>query len=159
MDTLNLVVRRLGPAELADYDAHLKRLDRRSRRSRFAATVDDLSIDSHCLQLATQDVILLGGFVDGVMCGGAEIVLCGNRTAEAAFTVEPQWQGRGIGRALFTLALAAAREAGLRELQIEVLGGSPAMIRLVKASGGRLIGLGQSLSYRVELGAGKVRAA
>jgi GNAT superfamily N-acetyltransferase len=151
MDISGLETRVLGPAGLADYHAHLRRLDRTSRRSRFAATVDDLSIDCHCLQLAAQDAIIIGAFTGGAMRGGAEIVPAGPGRAEAAFTVEEAYQAHGIGGVLLDNAIRAAREAGVRELLFEVLADNSAMIELIRRNGGCVTDRGPMLSLRIAL--------
>ena len=55
-------IRVLGPAEIEDYHAHLVRLDRTSR----LPGTDDRAIQMHCLELLSNNAILIGAFVDGV---------------------------------------------------------------------------------------------
>ena len=151
VDIAAFETRVLGSAELADYDAHLKRLDHASRRSRFAAVVDDISIDTHCLRLASEGATVIGAFADGELRGAAEIVAAGAGCAEAAFTVEPDYQAHGIGGVLIENVIDAARATGLRELLFEVLAGNGAMIGLIRRHGGRVVERGPMISFTIAL--------
>ena len=126
----------LGRTEFADYEAHLKRLDCASRRARFAGTIDDVSIDTHCTHLADENAIVIGAFCDGVLCGAAEIVPVRCGRAEAAFTVEQHHQAQGIGGVLMRAVIDAVRDAGISKLLFEVLPDNSAMIGLIRRNGG-----------------------
>ena len=57
------------------------------------------------------DAVLYGYFEDGVLRGVSELHPLGAMdvaTAEAAFSVESDWQGQGIGSTLMERILAAA---------------------------------------------------
>lgn len=142
----------LGPAAITDYHAHLLRLDRMSRWTRFAAAIDDRGIDAHCLRLAAAGAIVTGAFIDGILRGGAEIVAhADGYRADAAFSVEPAWRGHGIGRSLVACALAEARRRGFDDLILDVLEGNEPMLRLAAQNGAVLIDSGRMLSFRIPL--------
>ena len=60
-------------------------------------------------------------FVDGVLRGAADLRILGplNRCeAEAALSIEKRWQSLGIGSALLERSLLAARNRGIKRLQV-----------------------------------------
>jgi acyl-CoA hydrolase/GNAT superfamily N-acetyltransferase len=56
-------------------------------------------------------------------------------TADAAFMVDPQWKGRGLGRALMDTLVDYARRHGVVALTADVLSENIAMLRLFRSSG------------------------
>jgi hypothetical protein len=108
-------IRVLGPAEIEDYHAHLVRLDRTSR----LPGTDDRAIQTHCLELLSNNAILIGAFVDGVMRAAAEIVP--DRTArwgEAAITVENDYHDAGFERDLTARVIEEASRYHLHDLRV-----------------------------------------
>lgn len=67
--------------------------------------------------------------------GGGRYVLVRPGTAEVAFTVVDEFQGRGIGAALMRHLAAIARDAGLKELIAEVLAENSPMLKVFEKSG------------------------
>ena len=62
-------------------------------------------------------MIVHGFFVDGVLRGAADLRL--NRSeAEVAFSIEKRWQSLGIGSALLERSLLAARNRGIKRLEV-----------------------------------------
>lgn len=57
------------------------------------------------------------------------------RDAEVALVVRDEWQGRGLGSALFARLVRLAREQGLKGFTASVLSGNARMLSLFKASG------------------------
>jgi GNAT superfamily N-acetyltransferase len=57
------------------------------------------------------------------------------RYAEVALVVRDEWQGRGLGTALFSRLVSLARQQGLLGFTADVLGGNTRMLSLFKASG------------------------
>ena len=55
--------------------------------------------------------------------------------AEIALTVRDEWQGRGVGTALFGRLVALARAQGVRGFTAQVLSSNGRMLRLFRASG------------------------
>jgi GNAT superfamily N-acetyltransferase len=60
-------------------------------------------------------------------------------TAEVAFVVEDEYQGRGIGQSLVSAVVARARSAGFTTLIADVLAENGVMRRLFRASGYPLV--------------------
>ena len=58
-----------------------------------------------------------------------------SRYAEVALVVRDEWQGRGLGSALFTRLVRLARQQGLQGFSASVLSGNTRMLSLFKASG------------------------
>jgi RimJ/RimL family protein N-acetyltransferase len=74
--------------------------------------------------------------------GGQAVIAAGGRyimqqpgSAEVAFAVTDQYQGRGIGAALLRHLTAIARDAGLKEFTAEVLPENVPMLRVFEKSG------------------------
>src|SRR5579863_814699 len=123
------VVRRLFPSERDLFSGHLQRLDPTSRRLRFGRAVDDsflLHYAEACFGLGD---LVFGAFVEGAMRGAAELRSSGviaierappdaNGAAESAFSVEPEWRRRGLGRALLRRVLRAARNHGVATIEL-----------------------------------------
>ncbi|MES1155449.1 MAG: hypothetical protein ABUL48_03365, partial [Pseudorhodoplanes sp.] len=97
----SIEIRVLAPAGIEDYHAHLLRLDASHRRACFANEADDRGIDGHCLKLLGRQAIMIGGYVDGVLRAGLEILPDRTaRHAEAIFTAEPAYHAPGMTRML-----------------------------------------------------------
>jgi GNAT superfamily N-acetyltransferase len=93
---------------------HLRSLDADSRTMRFGAAVTEAFLEAYAERLATLDAVTLGAFHDGSLCALAELHrlrLVGSRDVELALSVEPRWQGCGIGRDLATFAASRAAES------------------------------------------------
>ena len=97
-------------------DFHLLRLDAESRRNRFCGTIADSIIRTYAATARGSDVIVHGFFVDGVLRGAADLRL-NRREAEVAF-IEKRWQSLGIGSALLERSLLAARNRGIKRLEV-----------------------------------------
>ena len=52
-------------------------------------------------------------------------------TAEVAFVIEDQWQGKGLGTMLFTALLTAARDRGIHRFRADVLADNRRMLDLI----------------------------
>ena len=66
-------------------------------------------------------MILHGFFVDGVLRGAADLRIVrplDRREAEAAFNIEKPWQSHGVGSVLLEHTLLAARNRGIKHLQV-----------------------------------------
>jgi len=77
---------------------------------RRALTLEASWIEQHHVYLAE---------VDGVPAGFYALACEGDRWAVEHMWVDPRHMGRGLGRTLFTHALASARAAGGRRLRVE----------------------------------------
>jgi RimJ/RimL family protein N-acetyltransferase len=135
------VIRRVSGAERQDFRDHLLRLSPKSRRSRFGGGVSDLFIEQHADRVFTSDAIVYGWFVDGVIHAGAELHPIGGpfkATAEAAFSVEEDWQDTGVGTALLGRVMRAARNRGLSRLIMTCLPENARMQRVARKYGAQL---------------------
>ena len=111
------LIRKLWGVERDAYRDHLLRLDAESRRNRFCGTIADSIIRTYAATARGSDVIVHGFFVDGVLRGAADLRL--NRSeAEVAFSIEKRWQSLGIGSALLERSLLAARNRGIKRLEV-----------------------------------------
>lgn len=113
------VIRRLWPADLADFRAHLKRLDPESRAMRFGGAVSDEFLDAYADTAHRLGTFLFGAFVDQTLVGVAELRMLLDadlQSAEAAFSVEREWQDAGIGDALLGRVIVAAQNRGIRNV-------------------------------------------
>lgn len=117
-------VRKLWDVETDAYCDHLLRLDADSRRNRFSGSIADEAIRKFALAARGPDVIIHGYFVDGVLRGAADLHFVRPLTrqeAEAAFSIEKPWQGRGVGSALLQRTRLCARNRGVKHLQVSCL--------------------------------------
>ena len=70
-----------------------------------------------------------------VICGGGRFLVVQPGKAELAFVVVDQYQGQGIGTALFAHLTAIARAAGIKEFIAEVLPENAVMMKTFRNSG------------------------
>lgn len=127
--------RKLWASDTAALKAHLLRLDAESRRMRFGTPVTDYFIDHYAQNALGSHSISHGYFVDGVLRGVAE--LRGFRgvsggEAEAAFSVEKDYQNKGIGTELFSRTVLAARNRGISKLFVNFLSQNARMQAIAK---------------------------
>ena len=135
-------VRKLFPADLPEFRAHLLRLDPESHRARFAMIATDAFIANYAETAFALDTILFGYFEAGEMRGAAELrMLSGqpSRMAEAAFSVEPDCRHRGIGSTLMEQLIVAARNRGMRKLYMSCLGWNRPMQALARRFSAELV--------------------
>ncbi|BAT58730.1 acetyltransferase Pat [Variibacter gotjawalensis] len=131
----NSLVRKIWITETDAYRDHLLRLDAESRRLRFGGGVSDAFIQKYVKLASTLDAVLYGYYVDGVLRGVAELRAVRDKTdvdAEAAFSIEREWQSHGVGSALMSQMLLAARNRGIRTLHMICLADNQRMQQLAK---------------------------
>lgn len=117
-------VRRLWPTEADKFRDHLLRLDKESRRLRFAHAVSDAFIEDYASRMAEFGSLVYGYVVDGRVRGAAELRRLGDgwgEEAEAAFSVEKTYQDHGVGSELMGRVVRAARNRRLRRLYMSCL--------------------------------------
>ena len=93
-------IRKLWPTESDKFRDHLLRLDKETRRLRFAHGVSDSFVADYADRMSDMGGIVYGYFVDGEMRAAAELRKLGDvwgHEAEAAFSVERSYQDAGIG--------------------------------------------------------------
>jgi RimJ/RimL family protein N-acetyltransferase len=117
-------IRKLWPSEWPKFRDHLLRLDKASRRMRFAHGVSDSFIEDYAARMAHMGGIVYGYFEEGELRGAAELKKLGDtwgHEAEAAFSVEQTMQEHGVGTELMGRVIRAARNRGVQHLCISCL--------------------------------------
>jgi len=128
-----LTIRLLRNGDAATVSALFERLGPRSRERRFCGAKPRLSThDLRVLARVDAEHHVLVGYLgaDPEPVGIARLVRDG-RTAEVAFAVADDYQGRGIGTILTRELAADARAAGITELLATVCGDNPPAISLL----------------------------
>src|SRR5262245_37757186 len=109
----------LSPQNMHLLPEHLLRLEIESRRSRFGHAASDRLVLDYAARIDCSNTAVLACFIDGQMRGAAELrsldaTWCA--TAEAAFSIERPWQGRGLGTALMSRVIATARQFAVQHI-------------------------------------------
>jgi acyl-CoA synthetase (NDP forming)/RimJ/RimL family protein N-acetyltransferase len=135
----------LKPAEKADIplvESFLKRISPESLRMRFMGSVSEIPqklIQELCKGDFTLNGCLLaitGEDPETRVVGLGNYVAMGNgRTAEVAFLIEDEFQGRGIGTLLLERLAGLAAANGFVEFEAEVLPDNRPMLNVFKSSG------------------------
>jgi RimJ/RimL family protein N-acetyltransferase len=117
-------VRKIRPTETEKFRDHLLRLDKVSRRLRFAHGVSDSFIEDYASRMGDMGSIVYGFFVDGEVHAAAELRKLSDvwgHEAEAAFSVEATHQDQGIGTDLMGRVIRSARNRGVQRLYMSCL--------------------------------------
>lgn len=128
-------IRKLWIGESAALRDHLLRLDPESRRYRFGSPVNSHFIEQYASRALTPETVVHGYFVDGVLRAVAELRPYGKPfplEAEAAFSVERDWQSSGIGSELMERAILAAQNRGIRAIHLNCLAENRRMQAIAK---------------------------
>lgn len=123
-------IRKLWTGEEALLREHLLRLDAESRRRRFGSPVNRFFIELYVQRALSRESVVHGFFVDGVLRGVAELRACGEifrGKAEAAFSIERDWQRRGVGSELLERTILAARNRGIHTIYMNCIAENHAM--------------------------------
>jgi len=122
----------IGAGQLHCLLDHLLRLDPQERLLRFCHPADDACLQDYVAHLDLTHHKIVGCFEGGQMRGAAELRAARAapwRPVEAAFSLEKDWRGKGIQRALILRALSTARTMGARQMVLNHLGCSEALRR------------------------------
>jgi GNAT superfamily N-acetyltransferase len=135
------IFRKLLPGEQGQYRDHLLRLDKQDRYARFCGMKSDDSIEDYCRGIDWRFVIIVGCFVDGTLRAVAEVrtdpkVWPGE--GELAVSVEPGFQGRGLGKGAVQRVMTMARNRAIRSLTVVCLPGNRRMQAIVRDFDGAL---------------------
>lgn len=117
-------IRKLWPTETDKFRDHLLRLDKSSRRMRFAHGVSDSFIDDYASRMCDMGAIVHAYIEDGEVRAAAELKKLGDtwgKEAEAAFSVETAFQDQGLGTELMGRVIRAARNRGVQLLFMSCL--------------------------------------
>jgi RimJ/RimL family protein N-acetyltransferase len=128
-------IRRLWPGEASALRDHLLRLDPESRRSRFGSPVNRYFIEEYAARAISADSVVHGFFADGELRGVGELRTFGTDMpleAEAAFSLERAWQGRGIGNELLERTILSARNRNIRSIRLNCLAENRRMQAIAK---------------------------
>ncbi|MEO1328151.1 MAG: GNAT family N-acetyltransferase [Pseudomonadota bacterium] len=126
------------------YYEHLKRLGREDRRLRFHRAMSDDGLRLHVDRAFEHDkkpnglVHVIGWFLDAELRGAAEVAVYetpDGPEAEAAFAVEEDYRGQGVGRELMRRSALYARNRGAGVLHIATERDNRAMLKLAMGSG------------------------
>lgn len=133
-------IRKLWITDLGTFRDHLLRLDPHSRHQRFAMGASDDFVRRYAETSFSLDTLIHGCFVGDRLIAAGELRQVGrSRTeAEAAFSVEPEMRGRGIGARLVEKTLLAARNRGVRRVYMNCLATNRSMQRLARRYGADL---------------------
>ncbi len=116
-------IRRLHPGESDLILGHLLRLGPDARRLRFGNAVNAAFLERYAAMALGNDALVKGLFIEGTLRGIAELRFLTDsyHEAEGAFSIEPEFQGRGHGDRLFGGLIASARNRGVRRLFLTCL--------------------------------------
>lgn len=117
----NLTIRRLSHHDQLAVTEHFERLDQSARRMRFGFGTSDEFVRRYAKRALQIDGTVYGAFTDGKLLGVAELrdhFDLSPSTAEAALSVEPKWQDRGIGNALLNRIIVAAKDQEIKTLHM-----------------------------------------
>ena len=139
-------VRRLWPADRAVVLDYFRRLDPDTRANRFMGNVSDAGVAAYATNAVSAQGVMYGAFVAGTLRGLGELRPAGRAAsryvlgpdAEAAFAVERICRRQGIGAALFTRIVRAARNRGVSDLHVRCLSRNGPMLRLAAKHGAAL---------------------
>ena len=112
-------IRRLRVYDQPELVDHFQRLNPQTRRLRFGCAVSDRYVTDYAAHILTNDALTFGAFAENHLRGVAEMRGLSEswpRTAEVALLVEPAWQDKGIGEALFNRLISAAQNRGIKKL-------------------------------------------
>lgn len=137
------IVRQLLWWEKEELRSHLLRLNRTDRRRRFAGFIGDSGVERYVdsLPWGSTRYMALGALIDGTLRGAAECRLVGPHhtpEAELAFSVEHDFQRRGIGSELFRRMVSMTRNRGIRRIRIVTEPDNKGMHALARRHGMRL---------------------
>ena len=114
-------VTELVDADKAEISEHLMRLGSQGRRSRFGFGVGEGFVKQYCDRILGLEGVIYGVHEGGELRAVAElreILDDWPNTAEAAFSVEPEFQGQGLGSALIDKVVADAKVRGTKTINM-----------------------------------------
>lgn len=134
-------VRKLGPGDAEAFRDHLLRLDAASRRDRFNGATDEAFIRKYAERSFEPMTTVFGWFEDGVLRGAAELHRPPegkDEPAEAAFSVEPEFQRNGVGTSLLKRLIHYAQNRGIKQVQVVTSPQNRAMQALARKFGAKM---------------------
>lgn len=114
-------IRRLWQSDQAELVDFFGRMDLQTRHLRFCSDVSDDFVIRYAQDLVGSDTVVYGAFRDAQLRGISELRILPEswpRIAEIALLVEPAWQEKGIGDALFDRVLTAAQNRSIKSIHM-----------------------------------------
>jgi acyl-CoA synthetase (NDP forming)/RimJ/RimL family protein N-acetyltransferase len=160
-----LIFRPATPEDTPKVESFMTRVSRESLRMRFMASISYVSSDV-IRQLCSNDLKTSGCLLavtgeDGnsKVVGLGNYIATGNgRTAEVAFLIEDDYQGKGIGTLLMERLAGLAAANGFVEFEAEVLPDNQQMINVFKSSGFEKHQVWHSDTIHIEIPVGSAAA-
>lgn len=134
-------IRRLWPADIAAFRRHLKRLDADTRQARFGSPVNDQFLEAYADTAHRLGTLIFGAYYGNEIRASAELrslEIVGEAMAEAAFTVEKDYQDKGLGSLLMNRIIVAAQNRSISQLHMICLRDNDRMQHLAGKFGARL---------------------
>jgi GNAT superfamily N-acetyltransferase len=128
---------------------HWLLLGPRSRQLRFLSPVRDEWLAN--FSRTVRPDITLGVFADSVLRGTLEVHFLGNGHAEIGLSIQDDYQGLGLGRAIFERGLREAAAAGIRTADLFFARDNTGVAHLVKAAGGTIRYCGSEAEASINL--------
>lgn len=128
-------IRKIWFTETDKFRDHLLRLDAESRRLRFGMCVGDNFIRRYAEQTSQFKSVIYGFFLGREMRATAELRMIGNSwhgEAEAAFSVEREYQDSGVGTELMGRIIVSSRNRGVNRLYMNCLAENRKMQRVAR---------------------------
>lgn len=139
------LLRRLSMADGPALIEHFLRLDGRGRCERFGMSASDAFLRAYATRCLEFDEAVFGFQVDGQIRGAGELRSLGAQKEaeegvlmEAAFSVEPEWRGKGIGGRLMASVVITARGCGATAIYLACLPQNATMQRLARKFDARI---------------------
>ena len=139
-DGSKVTIRAIHPAAKDGLVKAFVALEPQTIRLRFFYPKQSLT-DDDLRRLQQMDYQQHVGLAATVQCGGEEVIVgfgeyvaC-DQSAQIAFVVEEDWQGRGIGRRLLQHLIRIAHERGVVQFEAEVLKENGPMLAVFRHSG------------------------
>ncbi len=134
-------IRKLWPNEAEKFRDHLLRLDKASRRMRFAHSVSDTYIDEYAARMSDMGSVIYGYVEDDEVRAAAELRKLSDiwgQEAEAAFSVETTHQDLGIGTELMGRIIRSARNRAVGRIYMSCLAENRRMQAIARKHGADL---------------------
>lgn len=128
---------------------HWHRLSPASRRLRFMTNSSNRSLSA--LASRSKPDLVLKIEVDGTVRGTLEAYMLQDHHAEIGLSVEDDFQGMGLGSALFRSGLKDLRRMGILTVDMFFSAQNAGVVHLVRAAGGQIRQSGPECTARIRL--------
>jgi RimJ/RimL family protein N-acetyltransferase len=128
-------IRKVWPSDSDKFRDHLLRLDKGSRRMRFAHGVSDSFIEDYARRMGDMGSIVYAYIEGGEIRGAAELRKLSDvwgQEAEAAFSIELDYQNQGLGTELMGRVIRAGRNRGVQRLYMSCLAENSKMQKIAR---------------------------